>query len=140
MGTVLGIGVLVLLIVGYMAYASWLTEGMKPRSFDTAVPADRLRALFTGKVARAGWKVVDDGNPIVAQSSLATGIRQQIALTVRADGPDRTEVVVGPQRWVTKWGVPKKAHTIRMRLNAFVEAVRAEDAAIQVRTGELRGR
>lgn len=140
MGTVLGIAVLAAIIGGYIAYGSWLTSGIKPRTFDTSVPADRLRDLFVTKVARAGWKVVDDGNPMVAQSPLLTGIRQQIGLTVRSKGQGRASVVVGPQRWVTSWGVPKKGHTIRMRLNAFVDAVRAEDGAIHVRTSELHGR
>jgi len=139
METFLGIGALALAIGAYVAYTSWLTNGIKPRTFDTALPAERLRALFVGRVARMGWKVVDDGNPMVVQSPLATGIRQQIALNLRSkDG--RTSVVVGPRRWVTKWGVPKKAHTIRMRLDGFVAAVQAEDRQVHVMTGELRGR
>lgn len=139
METFLGISALVLLIGAYVAYTSWLTNGIKPRAFDTALPAERLRALFAGRVARMGWKVVDDGNPMVAQSPLATGVRQQIALKLRTNDGG-TSVIVGPQRWVTKWGVPKKAHTIRMRLDAFVAAVQAEDGVAHVRTGELRGR
>ena len=139
METFLGISALVLLIGAYVAYTSWLTNGIKPRAFDTALPAERLRALFAGRVARMGWKVVDDGNPMVAQSPLATGVRQQIALKLRTNDGG-TSVIVGPQRWVTKWGVPKKAHTIRMRLDAFVAAAQAEDGVAHVRTGELRGR
>ena len=41
---------------------------------------------------------------------------------------------------VTSRGMPKKAHTIRMRLNAFVAAVRVEDASIDVQMQPLRGR
>jgi hypothetical protein len=139
METFLGIGALALAIGAYVAYTSWLTNGIKPRAFDTELPAERLRTLFAGRVARMGWKVVDDGNPMVAQSSLATGIRQQVALNLRAkDG--RTSAIVGPRRWVTRWGVPKKAHTIRMRLDGFMAAVQAEDRRVHVRTGEVRGR
>jgi hypothetical protein len=43
-------------------------------------------------------------------------------------------------RWLTRRGVPKKGHTIRMRMNAFVAAVQAEDQGIDVRVKELRGR
>lgn len=139
MGGVLAIGVLIALIAGYIAYGNWLEKGIRPRSFDTKVSSDRLRTIFEQQVARTGWKVVDDGNPMVAQSSLVTGMRQQISLTTRSKG-DRTSVVVGPQRWVTKWGVPKKAHTLRMRLNSFVNAVRASDGSVTVTPGELRGR
>lgn len=139
MGAVLGIAILVGLIAGYVAYGSWLTKGIKPRSFETSLDPDRVRSLFEQRVARAGWKIVDDGNPMVAQSSLITGIRQQIGLTTRTNN-GRTKVLVGPERWVTKFGVPKKGHTIRMRMNSFVEAVRAHDAAVTVTVHELHAR
>lgn len=139
MGTVLAIGALVLLVGCHLAYCNWLTNGIKPRTFRTRIPAGDLRQIFQEKVARAGWKIVDDGNPMVAQSSLATGVRQQISLDLVArDG--HTVVQVGPQRWVTSWGVPKKGHTIRMRLASFVEAVRYRDRSIDVRVRELHGR
>jgi hypothetical protein len=140
MATALGIGVLVLFIGAYVAYGNWLTSGIKPRSFVTRVAPDHVRELFSRTVARTGWRVVDDGNPMLAQSSLVTGIRQQIGLNLRTTKDGRTSVLVGPHRWVTKRGVPKKAHTMRMRLNAFVDAIRAEDGAISVQTRELRGR
>jgi hypothetical protein len=136
MGTAVGIAVIIGFIAAHVAYGNWLTKGIKPRSFDTSMSPEQLRAIFIDKVGRAGWKIVDDGNPIVAQSSLATGIRQQISLTTKHSN-GRTVVRVGPQRWVTKWGVPKKAHTIRIRLNSFVEAVQAHDAAIDVRVQDL---
>lgn len=139
MGTVLAIGALVGFGAVYFAYATWLTNGIKPRVFKTRVPKTQLRDQFSEKVARAGWKIVDDGNPLIAQSSLITGIRQQIALELSEDGPVTT-VRVGPQRWVTKWGVPVKAHTIRLRLDSFVKAVREMDPAVAPQKSELRGR
>lgn len=139
MATASGILVLVALIGGWIAYTNWLTNGIKPRVFTTSVGPDELRRVFEDKVARAGWKLVDDGNPMIAQSSLITGIRQQIFLQLKSGENGSTRVRVGPNRWVTKWGVPKKAHTIRMRMNAFVSAVQGADPRIAVTRAELRG-
>jgi hypothetical protein len=139
-GAVVGIVILVAVIGGYIAYGNWLTNGIKPRVFTTRVSADQLRRTFVDKVARAGWKVVDDGNPMVAQSSLATGIRQQIALELGTGRDGAMRVRVGPNRWVTSWGVPRKAHTIRMRMDSFVKAVQQSDGSIAVTRTELRGR
>lgn len=132
--------ILVVLIGAHIAYASWLTNGIKPRAFTTSVSADHLRRTFVDKVARAGWKVVDDSNPMVAQSSLATGIRQQIALELGTAGDGATRVRIGPNRWATKWGVPKKGHTIRLRMDSFVKAIQQRDASIAVTRAPLRGR
>ena len=140
MATALVIAAFVGLIAARIAYGNWLTKGIQPRGFETSTTPEHLRSLFIEKVGRAGWKIVDDGNPLVAQSSLATGIRQQIALTTQQQPNGKTYVKVGPQRWVTKWGVPKKGHTIRMRLDSFVGAVRAHDASIHVNVLELRSR
>lgn len=127
-----GVVVLIAIVAGVIVYGQWLTRAIKPRTFTTTLAPNEVRALFEAKVARAGWKVVDDGNPLIAQSSLATGIRQQIALQTSPNGTG-TKVVVGAQRWVRKWyGVPTKAHTIRLRLNSFVAAVRAQDPALSV--------
>lgn len=49
-------------------------------------------------------------------------------------------VSVGPERWVTSWGVPKKGHTIRLRLDSLVAAVRAQDPSINVELASLRSR
>jgi hypothetical protein len=130
MESALGIGVLIAFAAAYFAYASWLTKGIRARQFTTRLSVEQLHSLFGEKVARAGWKVIDDGNPMIAQSSLATGIRQQIAMVVQRNQDGTCTVNVGPQRWVTKWGVPKKAHTIRLRLDSFVTAVKAVDASV----------
>jgi hypothetical protein len=140
MGTAAGILILVAFIAAYAAYCSWLTRGIKPRVFTTTVKSRRLRTLFEERVARAGWKIVDDGNPMVAQSPLVTGIRQQISLDLASLDSGRTRVRIGPTRWVTKWGVPKKAHTIRMRINSFTAAVHGADPSVHVTLAELRGR
>lgn len=141
MGAVIGIAVLVVIFGLWIAYSNWLTKGIKPRVFHTTTRPDQLRDLFTQKVAGSGWKVVDDGNPMVAQSPLATGIRQQISLDLDHDANvGRTKVRVGPQRWISKRGTPTKAHTIRVRLNSFVHAVRQVDPSINVELSELRSK
>jgi hypothetical protein len=139
-GAVGGIVILVVFIGAYIAYGNWLTNGIKPRVFTTSVSADQLRRTFVDKVARAGWKIVDDGNPMVAQSSLATGIRQQVALQLDTGSDGAMRVRVGPNRWVSRWGVPKKGHTIRMRMDSFVNTIQRSDASIAVTRTELRGR
>lgn len=136
---IIGIGPFIGFIAAYLYYGNWLTNAIKPRQFETRLTPDVLRDLFSQKVAGMGWKIVDDGNPMVAQSPLATGIRQQISLRLEKDG-DVLSVSVGPERWVTKFGTPKKGHTIRMRLNGFVNAVAAQDPTVQPRMAELRGR
>jgi hypothetical protein len=130
-----GIALLIVALIAYIGYGAWLHASVKSRHISTTLSADAVRSIFEQKVARAGWKVVDTGNPIVAQSSLATGIRQQIGLQVTSVDGGRTQAVVGPQRLVRKWhGVPTKAHTLRVRMNSFTAAVRAQDGAAVVAT------
>lgn len=133
MNAVLGIVGLVVLIGGYLKYTSWLEKSIRPRTVVTKLEAQQLRRIFGDKVATLGWKIVDDGNPMVAQSSLAAGIRQQISLKTEQDG-ERTKLVVAPTRTVKKvlGGAPTKAHTLRMRLNSFVSAVQSADPTAKV--------
>jgi hypothetical protein len=139
MATAAAIAIIVGIFVAYFKYAGWLTRGIKPRTFETKLDPHQVRSIFVDRVAHTGWKIVDDGNPLVAQSSLAAGIRQQIGLTIRTEN-GQTMVHVGPHRWVTKRGIPKKAHTLRIRMNSFVDSVRAHDANIVVTLQELRAR
>jgi len=69
-----------------------------------------------------GWKLVDDDNPLVAQSPLLSGRRQQIAVEFQGEPNNRTLRMTVPRLW-TKNGMPYKAHTLRMRMNAFQRAV-----------------
>lgn len=139
MDTFFGILVLAAIIVAWWKYTAWLEQGIKPRHFTTTLAAEEVRRLFVSAVTGTGWKIVDDGNPLICQSPLLTGIRQQLGLNVQ-DHEQGTVVRVGPQRWVTSWGVPKKAHTLRMRLNAFEDAVRRADPSIAVTRSALSGR
>lgn len=133
MNAVVGIVGIVVLIGGYLKYASWLEKSIRPRTVVTKLEAQHLRRIFGDKVATLGWKIVDDGNPMVAQSSLAAGIRQQISLKTEQNG-EGTKLVVAPTRTVKKvlGGAPTKAHTLRLRLNSFVSAVQSADPTAQV--------
>lgn len=127
-----GVLILVVIIAVAFAYQSWLTKGIRKREIRTSLPPERVREIFDAKIARAGWKIIDDGNPRVAQSSLAAGIRQQISMrTEVSDGG--TTVHVAPTRVVKKLlGQPTKAHTLRIRLNSFTAAVRSADPSARV--------
>lgn len=131
-----GILLLIAVVAAYIGYLIWLNSGIKARKISTTLSPDVLRSLFEQKVGRAGWKIVDSGNPIVAQSSLATGIRQQIGLQITSAGGSRTDAVIAPHRLVRKLtGVPTKAHTLRIRMNSFATAVQAQDRSAAVAKG-----
>lgn len=140
MSNVVFYGLIILAIGAYFFYVDWLKKSVLNRNFTTNASPDQVRALFNEKVAKTGWKIVDDGNPMVAQSSLAAGIRQQLRLITTTDANGQTVVQVGPSRIVTKgWflKVPSKAHTLRMRMDSFVKAVTALDPSIDVSKTEL---
>jgi hypothetical protein len=122
-----GIPIVVALIVGAIAYQSWIRKGVRPRSLQTQRSESEVREIFARKVAGLGWSVVDDDNPMVAQSPLLAGRRQQIALRID-HSPDHLELKIYVARMWTKGliaRVPYKAHTLRMRMNAFERAVGA---------------
>ena len=123
-----GVGVVVL-----NAYSNYLRSGMAARIVVTTLPAERVREVFVRKVAGSTWKITDDGNPMIAQSPLVTGIRQQIALETSQDG-GKCRATVEVIRWSEKSGTPNKAHTLRMRLSAFVKEIQLLDPRAQVTT------
>ncbi len=128
MEIVIGIAGLVGIFMAIGKYHSWLERSVAPRVIETNLNADQLRNVFDVSVAKAGWKIVDTGNPRVAQSSLLTGMRQQISLTIGETEDGKQIAVVQVPRLVVKLGgVPTKAHTLRMRMNSFTEAVAARD-------------
>lgn len=126
--------VLVLLFAAWLGYITWLKHGVKPRVFHTRLSPDQVRSLFVDKVARGGWSIVDDGNPLVAQSSLVTGTRQQIGLTTRATDGRGVAVDIRPMRMRVKMigNVPTKGHTLRVRMNSFVNEVRRHDPGLEL--------
>ena len=125
--------ILILLIGLVFAYRQSVRKGMAPRVFKTRLPQQRLRALFESRVARAGWKIVNESDPIVAQAGVIVGAQQQIALHFgENDDDDMTYAMVGPHTWIEGAFMPKKSHTIRMRLNSFMNAVQAEDPGVMV--------
>lgn len=124
-------------------YYWWLRRRLVVVEVSTTLTATRVRELFVAKVARLGWRIVDEGNPMVAQSGCWLGRRQRIAIRDSAsDGAPAsvlTEVYVSPTRWSrSRGGTPTQVHTIAFRMNAFVRAVRAADPSAQVRKRPVR--
>lgn len=125
---VAGIVIFILVVAGLFGlvtlYSKFLLSGMATRVVTTGLPIEQ-------KVAGSTWKIVDDGNPMIAQSPLLTGIRQQIGLEVEQNG-GRNMARVTVLRWTEKYGIPNKAYTLRMRLGAFVNEVQRLDPGAQV--------
>ena len=132
----MGIAIVILIIVAIglvrWGYGAVLKQGIRNRHGTTALTPDQVRQLFDAKVATLGWSIVDDDNPRVAQSPLISGMRQQIGLRVDPiDQGSAFEIVA--LRYVERlWGTPAKAHTMRMRMNSFVRAVRAADPRARI--------
>lgn len=83
------IGVIVIFGVCFAVvhfYSKFLMSGMASRTIVTSASPAQVRDAFVRKVAGSTWKIVDDGNPMIAQNPLVTGIRQQIGLEVRQEG------------------------------------------------------
>lgn len=135
MGSAVAVVILILLIMAAVGYSAWLKQGIRTRVLESSLSANQLREIFTGKVARAGWSIVDTGNPMVAQSSLIAGTRQQIGLyTESATGGTRVRLVALRFRRKVLTGTPTKGHTLRLRMNSFVDGVRQQDPSARVST------
>lgn len=135
MGAAVAIVVLISLVLITVGYSSWLRQGIRTRVLDSRLSADQLREIFSGKVARAGWSLVDTGNPMVAQSALIAGTRQQIGLFTEptSQGTQVRVVALRFQRKVLT-GTPTKGHTLRIRMNSFIDGVRQQDPSTQIST------
>ena len=134
------IGVIVIFGVCFAVvhfYSKFLLSGMATRTIVTNASPEQVRDVFVRKVAGSTWKIVDDGNPMIAQSPLVTGIRQQIGLEVRQEG-GRCRACVEVLRWTEKYGMPNKAYTLRMRLSAFVNEMQRLDPGASVTTTALK--
>jgi hypothetical protein len=123
-GVVLLIGVL---IAASIAYDSFKRNGFRPRTVDTRLSIEELRDIFLTTVAGKGWSIVDDGNPMIAQSGLLAGIRQQIALDLEeTEAGTRARIAV--LRYSRKvFGGTTKAYTLRWRITAFLNEVQRAD-------------
>jgi Flp pilus assembly CpaF family ATPase len=114
------------------AYDSVERRGFRPRRVGTRLSPDYLRTVFRTTVASDGWRLIDDGNPMVAQSSPAAGRRQQIAMHLDpvTHGTDVRIAVVRYSR--TAIGSTTKARTLRSRINAFLKEVQQADQTADI--------
>jgi len=139
---VAGIVIFILVVAGLFGlvtlYSKFFLSGMATRVVTTGLPIEQIRNVFVQKVAGSTWKIVDDGTPMIAQSPLLTGIRQQIGLEVEQNG-GRNMARVTVLRWTEKYGIPNKAYTLRMRLSSFVNEMQRLDPGASVTTTPLKG-
>jgi len=135
MGSAGAIVILIVLAAVMIGYSTWLKHGIRPRTLESSLSAAQLREIFSGKVAKAGWSIVDTGNPMVAQSSLIAGTRQQIGLfTESTTGGTQVRVVALRFQRKVLTGTPTKGHTLRIRMNSFVDGVRQQDPSTRIST------
>jgi hypothetical protein len=133
-GAILGVLLLAGLIAAVIAYNKFKMNGMRPRELRTNLSAETVRGIFRDTVAGKGWSIVDEGNPMVAQSTILTGIRQQIALQVTEVDGGGLQARIAVTRYAKKvLGGPTKAYTLRFRIDAFLGAVQRTDAHAVVR-------
>lgn len=136
-GALLLIAVVGGLIAVTALYETAKRHAFRPRLVHTSLSDDDLRGIFRDTVSGRGWSIIDDGNPIVAQSSMLTGVRQQIALHTDTKNEDRddggTEARIAVVRYSRKaLRGTTKAHTLRWRMKAFLTAVRSADLSASI--------
>ena len=69
----LAILVVVGLFAGYFRYLSLYATASSPKTVTTDLGVDDLRGIFVDHVCHSGWRIIDDGNPMVAQSRWRRG-------------------------------------------------------------------
>lgn len=129
---VLGVLFIVVLIAAAIGYNNFKVRGFRQREVTTQLPPQALAAIFEQKVCGMGWSMIDRGNPLVAQSTLLAGIRQQIALQVADNGSHRVARIWVPRYSKKLLGGATKAYTLRMRMSGFLSEVQRQDAAATV--------
>jgi len=131
-GVFLGILLLAGLVVAKISYDSFKKRGFRPREVTTTLTEQRLRQIFEQTVSGRGWSIVDEGNPMVAQSSLLAGIRQQIALCIRETNGRRVAHITVVRYSAKVFGGTTKAYTLRWRMSAFLAEVQRADVSADV--------
>ncbi|USN97284.1 MAG: hypothetical protein H6799_02835 [Candidatus Nomurabacteria bacterium] len=91
----------VIFLIGlYFATTFWSLRRMRPIMAYTTLSRDRLKDIFRSSMTRWGWKVIDQSNPIIAQSSFLTG-RQGIAMTINEAPDGRLKIRIQPRNLKT---------------------------------------
>jgi hypothetical protein len=131
-GALLLIAVIGGLVAVTAVYETAKRRAFRPRLVHTNLSETDLRDIFRDTVSGRGWSIIDDGNPMVAQSGMVTGVRQQIALHVDTDD-DGTEAHIAVVRYSRRMlRGTTKAHTLRWRMKAFLTAVRTADLSASI--------
>ena len=124
-----------LFIVVALGIAAWRWEQYTKRSvlpweFTTALDEATLRRTFEHTAGTWGWQVTSSVPHRATIRSTSPGQKQEITLTIDAGWADRRHVVIAPSKVAKTWGAPVRPHTIRMRVQRFIEAVRLLDPSI----------
>lgn len=143
MGTLLGLLIIGAFLVGASKYVGWLRSGIRPRRITTSLTPAELAEFFQSAVVVGGWKLVQDGNPQVARSPRYAGLTgalfpQEIRLETFGADEERRVAVIAPHKVTETWtGLPRRAHTLRAKLNRFAHQVALADptATIESVTG-----
>lgn len=123
---------LALIIGAIFGYQKLLVHGTRTRQVTTTLGRDQIRRIFATKVAVLGWRIVDDDEPMIAESTPWAGVQQQLALWVDDDESLRV-ATVGVVRYSKRvFGGLTKAHTLRMRMNSFVSGVKEADPSARL--------
>lgn len=121
--------VLIAALVAYVPFLIWKVRVVRPKTFVSHLHPETIRTAFEAKVATTGWKIIDAGNPMIAQSPLLGGIRQQVALLLEphAQGVEGSYETI---RYVKKVlsGVPTKGVTLGLRKSAFFKELKKLEA------------
>ena len=124
--------IVAVIIVVYLGYSAFKRHGFRPRRVETTLSGQQLRHVFKKKVARNGWSIADDGNPMIAESVMPAGIRQQISLRISEANGRTIGEVAAILHEKKAFGGTAKAYTLRWRMNAFIAQVRRLDSSAKV--------
>jgi hypothetical protein len=130
-GVALGIVVLAAFVAAVVGYSRFTTTGLRQREVTTQLSPVELAAIFEQRVCGSGWGIVERGNPVVAQSGRASGIRQQVVLQWADEGGRRVATVWVPRYSRKLTGAPT-AYGLRRRMGSFLAEVRRRDAGAVV--------
>ncbi|RSM57850.1 hypothetical protein DMH03_26230 [Amycolatopsis sp. WAC 01376] len=121
-----------LIVVLYLGYTAFKRHGFRPRRVETTLSGQQLRQVFRRTVARRGWSIADDGNPMIAHSAALDAVRQRIALSVSETNGRTVGELAALLPGKTTLGDTTKAYSLRWRMNSFIAQVRRLDSTAKV--------
>ncbi|WP_125798768.1 hypothetical protein [Amycolatopsis sp. WAC 01416] len=124
--------IVVVIVVLYLGYTAFKRHGFRPRRVETTLSGQQLRQVFRRTVARRGWSIADDGNPMIAHSAALDAVRQRIALSVSETNGRTVGELAAILPGKKTLGDTTKAYSLRWRMNSFIAQVRRLDSTAKV--------